>query len=199
MTDTVLRVDGSMRREGSQSRALADRLLEQMAAQKGPLEIIERDLSEGVPFVDAPWIGANLTPPEQRTPDQRSVLAASDALIGELRAADTLVLATPIYNFGVPAAVKAWIDMVARARETFRYASDGPEGLLKGKKAYVIVVSGGTVAESEIDFATPYLRHVLSFIGLTDVTFITANGKQGGEALMAEGARRIAALAQQAA
>ena len=133
------------------------------------------------------WVGANFTPDEARTPEQRETLALSDTLIAELEAADTLVLGVPIYNFGVPAAFKAWIDLVARARKTFKYSETGPVGLLEGKTAYVVVASGGTAAGSEIDFATPYLRHVLGFLGIHDVTIIAA------DQLMASGAEKIAA------
>ena len=112
-------------------------------------------------------------------------LATADALIGELADADVVVIGAPIYNFGVPAALKAWVDMVARARLTFRYTENGPEGLLTGKKAYVVVPSGGVPVGSEVDFATPYLRHALAFIGITDVKFVGAKGadRDGGKAL----------------
>lgn len=175
MTKAILRIDASMRRDGSRSRLLADRLMERLTAQltaqgaNGQPRIIHRDLADGMPFVHDPWINANFTQDSARTPDQRSVLAQSDALVAELQAADVIVLATPIYNFSVPAALKAWIDLVARARLTFRYTDSGPEGLLTGKTVYLIVTSGGTKTDSAIDFATPYLRHVLGFVGLKDV------------------------------
>ncbi|MEO1330453.1 MAG: NAD(P)H-dependent oxidoreductase [Pseudomonadota bacterium] len=175
----VLRIDASMRREGSVTRALADRFL----AALGPAQVTRRDLAaEAVPFVDEDWIGANFTKPDQRSDAQRKTLARSDALVAELQAADVLVIAAPIYNFGPPAALKAWIDQVARARVTFRYTENGPEGLLKGKKAYLLVASGGTAAESAIDFATPYLRHALKFIGVEDVTVVAADGLMGDAA-----------------
>ena len=86
-----------------------------------------------------------------------------------------IVIGSPIYNFGVPAALKAWVDMIARARKTFRYTSEGPEGLLKGKKAYVVIASGGVPVDSPVDFATPYLRHALKFVGITDIDIIAAD------------------------
>jgi FMN-dependent NADH-azoreductase len=95
-------------------------------------------------------------------------------LIAELEAADTIVIGVPLYNFGIPAALKAWIDLIARARRTFRYTEAGPEGLLKDKKAYLVVASGGVPVGSDYDFATGYLRHVLGFVGITDVTVIDA-------------------------
>ena len=93
----------------------------------------------------------------------------------EIKAADVVLIGLPIYNFGVPAALKAWIDLVARAGVTFRYTESGPVGLLAGKRAIVTVASGGTEAGSDIDFATPYIRHALKFIGITDVLFVKAD------------------------
>ncbi len=126
-------------------------------------------------FVDAAWVDANFTPPEQRNEEQKAALAESDALVSELKAADVLVIGVPIYNFGIPAALKAWVDMVARARLTFRYTENGPVGLLQGKRAYLAVASGGTAVGSEIDFATGYLRHVLGFLGIDDVQIVAAD------------------------
>ena len=141
------------------------------------------------------WIEANSTDPEERSEHQRDALKASDELVAELKAADVLVAAVPIYNFGVPAAFKAWIDMVARARETFRYTPAGPEGLLEGKKAYLIVTSGGTRLGSEIDFVTPWLRHVMSFLGIHNVEIIDASGLMSdAEARIAEATQRIEEL-----
>lgn len=176
MTHTILHIDGSMRQQGSKSRMFANQLVAELKRSHGHARVLHRDLAQGVPFIDANWIDANFTDPSERSPEQRAVLSYSDALVDELRAADSLVLAVPIYNFGVPAAVKAWIDMVARAKETFRYTEHGPQGLLTGKKAYLVIVSGGTKAESEIDFATPYLKHALGFIGIHDVELIASHG-----------------------
>ncbi|MEL7044966.1 MAG: NAD(P)H-dependent oxidoreductase [Pseudomonadota bacterium] len=186
MDRTILRLDASMRRDGSQSRLLADRLLDLLSRDAGT-KVVRRDLADGVPFVDEAWIDANTTDPEQRNDAQRQALAPSDALVAELKAADVLVAAVPIYNFGVPAAFKAWIDMVARARETFRYTSEGPQGLLEGKKAYLVITSGGTHLGSEIDFVSPWLRHVMGFLGIHDVEIIDASG------LMMDAEARIAA------
>ena len=115
--------------------------------------------------------------------------------MNELKDADTVVIGTPIYNFHVPAALKAWIDMVARARETFRYTENGPEGLLSGKKVYVVVTSGGTVLGSEADFITNWLTFVLGFIGLNDVTFIDSSGLMMDHEKASKAEQAIAALA----
>lgn len=171
MTSSILRIDASARREGSISRDLADRII----ARFPGAHVTTRDLATGLPLIDETWVGANFTPEAERSPEQRATLALSDDLIAEVKAADTLVIGLPIYNFGVPATLKAWVDQVARAGVTFRYSETGPEGLLTGKRAIVIVASGGTEAGSEIDFATGYLRHVLSFIGIKDVEFVTAD------------------------
>jgi len=171
MTDTLLRIDGSARVTGSTSRDLTDKIIERLA----PVQTITRDLAHGVPLIDERWIDANFTPADQRTAEQAEKLALSDTMVAEIKSADTLVIGLPIYNFGVPAAVKAWVDQVARAGVTFRYTEAGPEGLLKGKRAILVVASGGTETGSDIDFATGYIRHVLSFIGITDVQMVTAD------------------------
>ena len=170
----LLRVDASMRHADSHSRALADKLVEQIN-KKQSLSVVRRDLTEGVPMVDEAWIAANFTPAEERSDDHRAALAASDVLVEELRAADVIVIALPIYNFGVPAAFKAWIDMVTRAKETFEYTATGPQGLLTGKTAYVVLTSGGTALGSPIDFVSPWLKHVLAFVGIDNLQVIDAS------------------------
>ena len=171
----ILEVSASGRRSDSVSRVLTQDLIDALERRNEPAIVTRRDLAAGVPHVDEAWIAANFTPAEQRTAAQREVLARSDALVAELKDADVVVIGTPIYNFAVPAALKAWIDMVARARLTFRYTDNGPVGLLAGKKAYVVVTSGGVPVDSAIDFATPYLRHALGFIGIDDVEVIAAD------------------------
>ena len=170
----ILEVSASGRRADSVSRRLSNDIIEALEAREGAVEVVRRDLSQGIPLVDERWIQANFTPEEERTRDQRAALSESDALVEELQAADVIVIGSPIYNFGVPAALKAWVDMIARARKTFRYTSNGPEGLLKGKKAYVVIASGGVPVDSPVDFATPYLRQALKFVGITDVDVIAA-------------------------
>lgn len=171
----ILEVAASGRNDGSVSRMLSADLIRALEDRHGTVELTRRDLNKGMPFVDDAWINANFTAPEERSAEQRSALAESDALVAELKAADVLVIGSPIYNFGVPAALKAWIDMVARARLTFRYTENGPKGLLEGKKAYLVIASGGVPVDSAVDFATPYLRHALAFIGITDVEVIAAD------------------------
>ena len=172
----ALRVDASMRREGSVTRRLADRLIARLQAE-GVVGAVDRlDLAQTpAGYVDEAWIGANFTAPEARDEAQRAALAPSDALVERLKAADVLVLAAPMYNFGPPAALKAWIDQIARAGVTFRYGEAGPVGLLEDKKAYIVTATGGAPVESAVDYAIPYLRHVLGFIGVTDVTVVAAD------------------------
>lgn len=171
----VLRIDASMRRDGSVTRDLADALVAVLADAPRGAAVTNRDLADGLPLIDEAWIGANFTDPGDRSDAQREHLALSNELVGELKAADAVVLAMPVYNFGVPAAMKAWVDLIARARETFRYSENGPVGLLEGKKAYLVIASGGTELGSDIDFASGYLKHILGFVGITDVTLIAAD------------------------
>ena len=174
-TTRILAVSASGRTAGSASRTLTQDLIAALADRHGSVRTVHRDLSKGMPFVDASWIEANFTPDESRTDQHRDALAYSDNLVSELKDADILVIGTPMYNFSIPAALKAWVDMIARAQLTFRYTESGPKGLLEGKKAYVVVATGGVPVGSAVDFATPYLKHALSFIGITDVEFIAAD------------------------
>ncbi len=139
MTQTILQIDTSARVQGSTSRQLSTRI----AAKLGG-KITRRDLNAGVPQIDETWIAANFTPADQRTEAQTAALALSDSLIAEIMEADVLVIGVPVYNFGVPAALKAWIDQIARTGVTFKYAETGPKGLLSGKRAILAVASGGT-------------------------------------------------------
>ena len=171
MTETLLRIDASARHTGSLSRTACDELERTIGAR----HVLRRDLAaEPLPQVNGEWVAARLVDPAERTPEDAARLTLSDRLVAELQEADAILIATPIYNFGIPAALKAWIDLVARPGVTFRYGPDGPEGLLHGKSVQVAVASGGTAIGSPIDFATPYLRHALAFIGLTDVSFVEA-------------------------
>ncbi|GGH37111.1 FMN-dependent NADH-azoreductase [Cribrihabitans marinus] len=171
MTTTVLHIDASARRQGSVTRSLSQRIVTRLA----PDRIIRRDLTTALPQITGDWIAANQTPADQRSADQRAELAQSDALLAELQASDTVVIGLPVYNFSVPAALKAWIDLVARAGISFRYTEQGPVGLLTGKRAILAVASGGTQVGSEIDFATTYMRHILGFVGITDVQIVAAD------------------------
>lgn len=174
MPTNILRVDASPRRTGSITRELNDQIVARFGAD-GDVKVVTRDLATPLPLLTEDWINANFTDPSERSDAQNETLAVSDALIAEVKEADVLLIGLPIYNFGVPGALKAWIDLIARARETFRYSEDGPVGLLKGKRAVITVASGGTEAGSSIDFATGYLRHVLAFIGIDTVEMVTAD------------------------
>lgn len=192
MAQTVLHIDSSARLTGSVSRDLTAQVVERLGAK----EIIRRDLAAPLPLLDEAWIGANFTPADQRTEAQKALLAQSDALIEELKSADTIVIGAPIYNFSVPATLKAWIDLVARVGVTFSYSAAGPEGLLKGKRAIVVITSGGTEAGSDIDYASRYLTHVLGFIGITEVDIVAADQQAiDASASLAKAQTAIAALA----
>ncbi|MCR9268615.1 MAG: FMN-dependent NADH-azoreductase [Henriciella sp.] len=190
MARNILHIDASARSEGSVTRALSQKLVDTLSGDE--TQIVKRDIGlTPLPILTEDWVGANFTPDETRSPDQIETLKLSDQLIAEIQAADTLVLGVPIYNFGVPATFKAWIDLIARARKTFKYTDNGPVGLLEGKRAFVVIASGGTASGSEIDFATPYVRHVLGFLGIHDVTTYAA------DQLMVTGDANIIAAQQQ--
>jgi FMN-dependent NADH-azoreductase len=172
--NNILHVTASGRHTGSVTRAVADQVIEQLLAQHKPTSVVSRDLAHGLPFVDESWITANFTDPLARTDDHVATLALSDELVAELQQAEHIVIATPIYNFGVPAALKAWIDMVARVKLTFQYTATGPQGLLSNKQVYLVIASGGTPIGSGLDFASGYLRHVLGFLGMQDVIIVDA-------------------------
>lgn len=175
-TANILHIDASMRKAGSYSRQLTQKIVERLRAQAPSAQVTRRDLADSnIPFVDEAWIQANFTDDSARTAEQRDTLGLSQTLVEELQQADTIVIGTPIYNFSIPAALKAWIDLIARARLTFRYGENGPIGLLENKKVILAIASGGTVIDSDMDFATPYLRHILSFVGLKDVEVIAAD------------------------
>lgn len=172
----ILKVDSSSRVQGSVTRELAAALVQKLVEQYPQAVVHERDVARGaLPHVDESWVNANFTGADERNAEQRHKLALSDQLVKELQTADVVVIGVPIYNFSIPAALKAWIDLVARAGVTFRYTSEGPEGLLTGKKAYLVVASGGVAVGSQMDFATSYLRHLLGFIGIEDVELVSAD------------------------
>lgn len=196
----LLRIDASARSEGSTSRALTDDLLNTLRERHGRLAVTNRDLARTPPpFVDADWIAASYTDPAARSVDQRAALAISDTLVAELLAADVILLGVPVYNFGIPASLKAWIDQVARARVTFRYTENGPEGLLKGKKAYIVFTSGGVAVGSEVDYASSYLRHVLGFLGIEAVEIIAADQQMLRSDALTQAQQRIRDLQRSAA
>ena len=170
----ILHIDASATLAESVSRAVGA----QTVADLTPAQTTHRDLATTpLPQVTEAWVKARLVSPEDRTAAEAEVLALSDTLIAELDAADTVVIGLPLYNFGVPASLKAWMDLVARPGVTFRYTENGPEGLLKGKRAIVVFASGGVPMGAPVDFASPHLRQFLAFIGITDVTFVDARDR----------------------
>ena len=171
----VLRLDASANPGESSSKKLGDSLIRRLQQTGVELELRKRDLNHSPSFIDGDWIKANLTAADDRSEIQRQRLAVSDTLIDELKWADHIVLTTPMYNFGVPATLKAWIDQVCRAGITFRYTEDGPEGLLAGKSADIVITTGGAPLESPVDFVSAYLKQVFAFIGIGDVNLVGAD------------------------
>lgn len=171
----ILRLDASANPGESSSRKLGDQLLEALIEDQLAAEIRNRDLNDGAEFIDAAWIAANLSAAADRDAAAKQRLAYSDELIAELRWADHIVLTTPMYNFSVPATLKAWIDQVCRAGITFRYTQDGPVGLLAGKRADIVITTGGVPLDSPVDFVSGYLRQVFAFIGIDDVEVFAAD------------------------
>lgn len=171
----ILKLDASASPGESGSKQLADRLVEQMQLRTDEIELRSRDLNHNAEFIDSRWVGANFTAAGDRNDEQQKALGLSDRLIAELNWADHVVLATPMYNFGVPATLKAWIDQVCRAGVTFRYTENGPEGLLVGKSADIVITTGGAPLGSPVDFISGYLRQVFAFIGISEVNIIGAD------------------------
>ncbi|MEM9733529.1 MAG: NAD(P)H-dependent oxidoreductase [Pseudomonadota bacterium] len=191
---TILHIDSSGRYDGSFSRKHSAALAEKLSASHGT-QIVYRDVAKGIDFVDEAWIGANFTAAEERSDEQKQRLALSDTLIDEVKNADHIIIGSPIYNFSVPAALKAWIDQICRAKVTFKYTENGPEGLLKDKTVWLVMSSGGTALESEIDFATGYLRHDMHFIGLSDVRLVPLGKVVGNPDAVESAAREVIAQA----
>src|SRR6185437_360247 len=175
----VLLVTSSPRGAASHSSRIARDLAHQLASGDLRSSVVARDLfKEPLPHIGEDFVTALSTPVEQRTPTQKVAIALSDQLIGELFAADVIVIASSMINFGVSSTLKTYIDYVLRSGATFRYTEKGPEGLVKGKKAYIVQASGGVYSAGPakaVDFQDTYLRHVLGFIGITDVETIHIN------------------------
>lgn len=171
----ILRIDASIKSEGSVSRRLTDRVMDRLLAAHAGATVTVRDLSAGVPQIDGAWLGAVYSPAESRSAEQAAIAAEADAMLAEVQAADVLVIGLPVYNFSAPAQLKSWIDNLARNGVTFRYTETGPEGLLKGKRAIVVFSSDGTKMGSDIDFASGWVKHMLGFFGITDVQFVAAD------------------------
>lgn len=179
---TLLQINASLFSDHGQSSQLAARYVAEWRAANARGSVIVRDLAkEPVPHLTAERFQAFIAQPEQRTAEQSAHAAYSDALIDELRRADTIVIGLPMYNFGVPSTLKAYFDHVGRAGQTFRYTEKGPEGLLKGKRAVVFAARGGVYAGTPLDTQTGYVRDFLRFIGISDVEFVYAEGLAMGE------------------
>lgn len=192
----ILHIDASINGENSVTRKLSARLVASLVKQGGA-SVISRDLAKNdLPFIDATRFASNGTAEEDRTAEQKELAAIGNTLIAELQAADTIVIGVPVYNFFVPSTLKSWFDLVARAGTTFSYGENGPEGHLTGKKVYLLIASGGMGVGSEIDHMTPWLKLILGFIGLTDVTIIAADGRNSdGSDKMAAAEAAIDAVA----
>lgn len=187
----VLRLTTSILGTDSVSNTLMDTLLEKMGQSGEPLELSERNFSNTpIPHLDGEWLQALMTAEADRDEQQQTKADFSNALVAELMAADILVIGLPMYNFSVPSMLKAWIDHVARAGVTFKYTESGPVGLLAHKKVYLVTAMGGKHVAGEGDFLRPYVRHILGFLGITDVNFITADGLAMGDEPRAEGLAR---------
>ena len=170
---TILHIDSSSRVEGSATRQLSAYAVELLVKENPQAKIIRHDLvAQPLAHIGTDFLSG-----------QADVLAHSDKLIAELEQADILVIGAPMYNFGIPTQLKAWIDHVCRAGKTFSYTAEGPKGLLKNKRAIIVVGTGGvysTPAMAAIDHVSPYLKQVLGFIGITDVTVVSAEKQAMG-------------------
>ena len=184
----ILQINASARREGANSTRLANAIVDRLKASNPDARVTLRDLAVTPhPMLDEAALGALFTPAAERTPEQAARAALDDALIAEIQAHDTIVLGVPMYNFGIPAQLKNWIDAIARAGVTFRYTEAGPEGLLKGKKIYLALARGGLYRNTDKDAQVPYLKNVLGFLGMTDLSFIYAEGLNMGPEAVAKG------------
>jgi len=173
----ILQVNASARRDGSNSTRIANTIVARLHSANPGAKHTVRDLAAAShPVLDEAALGALFTPANQRSPEQAARVALDDALIAEIQAHDTIVLGVPMYNFGNSVQLKSWIDAISRAGVTFRYTESGPEGLLKGKKVYVALARGGLYRGTGNDHQVAHLKTVLGFLGMTDVTFIYAEG-----------------------
>jgi len=191
---TLLKIQSSIFSNGGQSSQLAERFIAAWRASNPGSKVIVRDLAkEPVPHLDAGRFGAFLAKPEERTPEQQTVVDYSDTLIDELKRADVIVIGLPMYNFGLPSTLKAYFDHVARAGVTFRYTEKGPVGLLTGKKVCVFAARGGLYAGTPNETQTPFIRTFLAFLGMDDVEFVYAEGLAISEASKQQGIARAQA------
>lgn len=200
---SILHISGSTRGEASLSGRVAREFVNSLLARRPGTTLVERDLhSNPLPHIGSDFSTAIRLAADERTEAQATSIAISDAVVSELLAADTLVISTGFINFGISSILKSWIDHVARAGLTFRYTENGPEGLVKGKKAYLVIASGGVYSSgpaASADFAEPYLRAVLGFLGITDIETIrvegVAYGPEAAEKAIAEAETRARDLA----
>lgn len=168
----ILNINSSSNKSTSTSSNYAQKVVDRLTSTYPNATVVNRHTTySDLPFINQEILGALFVKGE-RTPEQKQALQVSDELVEELKAADTIVISSPIYNFSIPASLKAYFDLVARAGLTFTYTENGPQGLLTGKKAYIVISSGGTEINSDIDFAGKYMKHFLGFIGITDVEFV---------------------------
>ncbi|QTF93377.1 NAD(P)H-dependent oxidoreductase [Halomonas sp. BM-2019] len=181
MTTRTLVLTASILGENGQSKALAEHFIAQAERRDG-IAVTHRDLvAEELPHLGLAELGSWQVADEERSAEQRELAARSDALIEELQAHDLVVLAVPMYNFGVPSQLKAWFDRVMRAGVTFRYTEKGPQGLLEGKRAVILAARGGQYAGTEMDTQTPHLKLMLGMIGISEVDTVFAEGLNMGQ------------------
>ena len=177
----ILQINASARRTGANSTRIANQIVARLSALNPGAQVTLRDLARAPhPVLDEAALGALFTPASQRTPEQAVRVALDDILIAELQAADVIVLGVPMYNFGIPAQLKNWIDAIARAGVTFRYTEQGPEGLVRGKRVYVALARGGVYRDTPADTQVPYLKTLFAFLGMEDLRFIYAEGLNMG-------------------
>lgn len=178
----LLKIDVSPRGDSSISRRLGKQFLSEWQKNHAGAQVTLRDLAiTSLPYVDLPWIAGAFTAPDQQTGENKAALKISDDLIAEIEAADQILITTPMYNFAIPAVLKAWVDHIVRAGKTFRVTPEGGyEGLIKNKKVTVMIASGGAYPAGTpyeaYDQESPYLRLIFGFIGITDVTFVRGGG-----------------------
>ena len=195
----VLVIESSARQQGSVSRQLTAQFIANWSAANPADQIKVRDLAvDQVPHLDANLLGGWMTPAGQQSEAEQAALALSNLLTDELLAADVLVLAAPMYNFAIPSTLKAWLDHVLRAGVTFKYTETGPQGLLSGKRAFVLTARGGIYAGGTQDHQESYLRQALAFVGIHDVSFIHAEGLNLGGDFMEKGLNQAKAQLAQA-